>query len=402
MTGFAQSYDEVDEIPNPKSSTSDGFISNPDGILTMSTVEELNYSLAELRDSNGYEVAVVCVNSVGSNVPKDFATELFNYWKLGTTNKNNGLLILFVLDQRNISFETGYGTETVLPDVACKQIQEEYMIPFFKRGDYNGGIIQGVAEVRRRLSGKEIDIEFDDPNKMNSTDYYNSSSQTNYASILIPILAWHLIGVIIFLIALIVVRTKYDPYRKYRIIRYFNVLIWPILFPLTHIFIYFLAKRMKNRYRNTIRFSGKTGEIMHKLNEQDEDEFLTKGQISEELVKSVDYDVWITEDKADITVLEYKPFFTKYTKCPKCHYQTYYKEYDITISSPTYYSSGTGERKHSCANCKHVNVKRYTIPKLTRSSRTSGGGGGSWSGGSSGGGSWGGGSSGGGGASSSW
>src|SRR5690606_16106856 len=108
-----------------------------------------------------------------------------------------------------------------------------------------------------------------------------------------------------------------------------------------------------------------------------------------------------------VAILPYRPFFSKYTKCPKCGFSTYYKEYDRTIVAATTYSSGTGERKHSCAHCKHSVTKKYTIPRISKSSTTSsggwsGGGGSSWSGGSSSGGSWGGGRSGGGGAGRSW
>ena len=96
--------------------------------------------------------------------------------------------------------------------------------------------------------------------------------------------------------------------------------------------------------------------------------------------------------------------FTKYSTCPKCHFKTYYKVYDRQIVAPSYSSAGKGERKHECANCKHVDLKTYHIPRLRRSNRSSGSRGwvGSGGGGFSGGGSFGGGSSGGGGGGSSW
>ena len=134
-----------------------------------------------------------------------------------------------------------------------------------------------------------------------------------------------------------------------------------------------------NKWRNTERFSEKTGEFMIKLSETDDDAHLQKGQISEETVKSIDYDVWITADGSDVLILAYKKWFSKYRKCPKCKFKTYYKEYDRTITAATYSSSGTGERKYSCVNCGHSKVTRYTIPRKQKSSS----GGGSYGGGSS-------------------
>ena len=69
-----------------------------------------------------------------------------------------------------------------------------------------------------------------------------------------------------------------------------------------------------------------------------------------------------------------------------------------TLVSPTYDSSGKGQKTYTCKACNHVKKETYTIAKLTRSSSSGSGG----SGGGGGGSSWGGGSSGGGGGGSSW
>ena len=158
------------------------------------------------------------------------------------------------------------------------------------------------------------------------------------------------------------------------------------------------------RWRNTTRFSTRTGEEMHKLDDHGEDKHLNKGQLTEEKVKSIDYDVWVTFSGSEILILKYKKWFSKYNKCPKCSYKTYFKLYDKTITPATYDSSGTGERCYKCENCGHSKTERYTIPRKTRSSSSgsSGGGGGYSSSYSSGGSSYGGGSSRGGGSGSRW
>lgn len=319
-------------------------------------------------------------------------------------------------DQRRIEFETGYGTESVLSDVQCKNIQMRYMVPAFKEGRYSEGLLEGVRATVNELDGKIVNTYHIDEKVVDPATYEAKVEQINQTLqkkrrdkimrwVLIAV-GWHAIGLLLFLIALIIARYRHDPYDKYKTIKYFHLWIWAILFPLTHIFVVLLAKRLKNRYRNMVRFSGKTGEIMRKLDEKNEDQFLSKGQVTEELVRSVDYDVWVTDNSDDVLILEYRPIFSSYTKCPKCHYRTYYKVYDRQIIAPTYVSNGRGERKHECMNCNHVDIKRYSIPRLRRRHTTyrySGGSTHSSSGGWSGGGSsWGGGSSGGGGAGSSW
>ena len=136
---------------------------------------------------------------------------------------------------------------------------------------------------------------------------------------------------------------------------------------------------------------------MRKLSEEEEDPYLDQGQISEEDIKSVDYDVWITEDAEDILILKYTNPFSKYKSCQKCGYKTYSLKSSRVVIPATYSSSGKRKMIYTCKNCNYRKVDHQIIPRKQRSS-SSGGGGFSGGGGSS----WGGGSSGGGGAGVSW
>jgi uncharacterized protein len=135
---------------------------------------------------------------------------------------------------------------------------------------------------------------------------------------------------------------------------------------------------------------------MHKLHEVEDDRYLELGQVVEEHLGSVDYDVWITEDEEDILILPYKKRWSKYKACPKCQFRTYALSDTNVLRNATYSHSGKKEVIHTCKNCNYRNRRIVVIPKKTRSS----GGGGSFGGG--GGSSFGGGSSGGGGAGVSW
>lgn len=193
-----------------------------------------------------------------------------------------------------------------------------------------------------------------------------------------------------------------DPYDKYNTLRTFKLDVWAYVFPLPMYVVDMVVENLLENWRNRVRFSKKTGLEMHKLDEEKDNAYLEKGQITEEKIKSVDYDVWVSGEPDDILILKYTTWFTKYSSCDKCRYKTWYLEYDRTISAATYSSSGTGEKKKACAHCGHQTITRYTIPKLTPPSSSSSSSGGGYSSSSSGGGSWGGGSSGGGGSSSSW
>ena len=147
-TLIAQRKWKYTDIPDPKASPSWNYVSNPDGILHDSIVTTINNSLKDLENSTTDQVAVVVVKDIQNDkTPKDFATSLFRHWGIGKKDKNNGLLILLVVNQRRMEFEVGYGLESTLTDILTKQIQERYMVPYAKSGDYDNCVIAGVQQV---------------------------------------------------------------------------------------------------------------------------------------------------------------------------------------------------------------------------------------------------------------
>lgn len=155
-TLFAQST--LESIPNQKL-INGSYVSNPDAILSSDAVQQLDAMLRSLEDSTSAQVAVVAVNSIGGADMIDFAQQLFVSWGIGDKEKDNGLLVLLVMDARTVRFHTGYGLEGVLPDITCKRIQREFMVPKFKEGDYNAGIVAGLEEVVRILMNPDSAAE---------------------------------------------------------------------------------------------------------------------------------------------------------------------------------------------------------------------------------------------------
>ena len=137
-------------IPDPKT-LGETYVSDPDGVLPPGAAPALNARLDSLDRSGRAHIDVVLVRSLGEMVPKTAATALFNQWKIGLKATNNGLLMLLVLDQRRVEFETGYGLEADLPDIICYRIQQRYMLEPARAGDYDGAVRAGVAAIIRHL-----------------------------------------------------------------------------------------------------------------------------------------------------------------------------------------------------------------------------------------------------------
>lgn len=151
-SGKSKEY-TVKDVPNVQLADRTRLTSNPDGILSDNGVHVIDTMLYSLKKAGKAQVVVVAVNSIGYEDPRRFVHELFNTWKLGTSGANNGLAILLVVDQGAIEIETGYGLEGDLPDAICKRIINNYMIPSFRHGDWDGGMIAGVRAIYDILNG---------------------------------------------------------------------------------------------------------------------------------------------------------------------------------------------------------------------------------------------------------
>ncbi len=414
---FAIAQWTVETVPNPKNFGT-GYVSNPDSILSRQAVDSLNKIIAQADNQGLIQIAVVVLNSIGDRVPRDFGIELFNYWGIGDKDKNNGLLILLVLDQRRVEFITGYGTEIFLPDAECYLIQQNYMIPYLQEDDFDTALLEGVTETieeakeNTQISYSDENLQFIDflPVLKNIRVQKSLEKKRKIRKTITLLIIFVGFLLVIYLIVLAYGIYQKDKYKSYKVLNFFTHPLVLVFGAIPYLFIYPLTKFLLNYWRNMPRISPK-GFKMRKLSEEDEDAYLTKGQIVEEKIRSIDYDVWYADESGEILILDYHKRFSKYDKCPKCGYKTYYQVYDRVVVRPTSYSSGKGERKFKCANCGYVKVSTYVIPRKTSSSSSSSGyysgGFSSYSGGSSGSSSfgsssWGGGSTGGGGAGSSW
>lgn len=146
-------YKSVDDVPNVRLTDVRRYVTDPTNILAPAATDTINAILGRLEKSRGIETAVVMLPSIGENDIFDFSTSLFRKWGIGKKKSDNGLLILFVMDQHKVRFATGYGIEGTMTDAMSKRIQTQYMVPAFKRSDWNKGMVDGVRAAAKVLDG---------------------------------------------------------------------------------------------------------------------------------------------------------------------------------------------------------------------------------------------------------
>ena len=147
----------VEDVPNVQLIDYTRFVSDPNDAIDEADEAALNQRIGYLRDSLDVEIAVVVLPAIDGDKygsAREFANELFNTWGIGKKETDRGLLILLITneDNREITFEVGYGLEGQLTDGLCKLIQKRRMIPPMKEGRYGEGLLAGVEEVRKVLT----------------------------------------------------------------------------------------------------------------------------------------------------------------------------------------------------------------------------------------------------------
>ncbi len=143
----------VDNLPNVYIENASRHVTDPSGLLSSSDVAEMDRMLLQLEQKTGIQSVVAVVPSIGTAECFDFALNLLTKWGVGEKDRDNGLVILLVTDQRCIQMVTGYGLEGPLPDAICKRIQMQYMVPYLKNEQWGKGLTAGVKAVCGVLDG---------------------------------------------------------------------------------------------------------------------------------------------------------------------------------------------------------------------------------------------------------
>lgn len=138
----------------PPAPTSGIYVQDYAGVLSSDTKASINSLGAKLTAATKAQVVVVTVKSLDGENIEQYALALLRNWGIGDKQLNNGALLLVAVNDRQSRIEVGYGLEGALPDAKTGRIQDEYMIPYFQKGDYNAGIWQGYRVLVRETAAE--------------------------------------------------------------------------------------------------------------------------------------------------------------------------------------------------------------------------------------------------------
>ncbi|MFK5856799.1 MAG: TPM domain-containing protein [Bacteroidota bacterium] len=128
-------------------------------ILSAKQVRALENKLVRFNDTTSNQITVIIVKSLEGFTPSMFATEIGLKWSVGQKGFDNGIVVLVKpklssRDRGRAYIAVGYGLEPAIPDAIAKRIVDNEMIPYFKQGDYYGGINQATNVLMQFAAGE--------------------------------------------------------------------------------------------------------------------------------------------------------------------------------------------------------------------------------------------------------
>jgi uncharacterized protein len=126
------------------------------GTLTAEQKASLASQIAAEREKSGNQIAIVVIPSLEDDSIEEYSLNIARTWGIGTSQNNNGVLLLVVKIDRLIRFEVGTGLEGALTDAQAGQIIRNDIAPQFRENKYYEGIQAGLTGIIGSINGEYI------------------------------------------------------------------------------------------------------------------------------------------------------------------------------------------------------------------------------------------------------
>ena len=158
-------------------------------VLSPQTKATINAYSSAIADKTKAQIVVVTIPTLDGAALDDFSLGLMRKWGIGDKEKNNGVLLLVAVQDRQSRIEVGYGLEGALPDGLTGRIQDQAMLPLFKQGNYDKGVMQGYSSIVNTVI-KEYKLTTDDLKVGHVASSQQESQGNNFAMALAALPWW--------------------------------------------------------------------------------------------------------------------------------------------------------------------------------------------------------------------
>ncbi|MDJ0642189.1 MAG: TPM domain-containing protein [Erythrobacter sp.] len=126
-------------------------------IISPEVEAQLTTQLEELESQSQRQLVVVTLPSLQDYEIADYGYQLGREWRLGDVERNDGALLIVAPNEREVRIEVGYGLEGQLTDAYASTIIRNEIVPYFRNGDMEGGIVAGTTAIANHLALPEAE-----------------------------------------------------------------------------------------------------------------------------------------------------------------------------------------------------------------------------------------------------
>jgi uncharacterized protein len=135
----------------PKFPPLTGRVVDDANILSAGTEERLTEELATLEAQTGHQLVVATVPDLQGYEIEDYGYQLGRAWHLGRKGVNDGAILLVAPKEHKVRIEVGYGLEPVLTDALTSVILQEKVLPQFRQGRMEQGVVDGAEALIQQI-----------------------------------------------------------------------------------------------------------------------------------------------------------------------------------------------------------------------------------------------------------
>lgn len=129
------------------------------GVMSPAVEKKLSTRLASYERANGTQVVIATLKNLEGMPIRMYGYQLGRHWGIGQKGKDNGTLLLVVPSKHQVSIEVGYGLEGTLTDALTYNIINQVIVPKFKQGNLEAGIVAGTDAILKALGGDYAPVQ---------------------------------------------------------------------------------------------------------------------------------------------------------------------------------------------------------------------------------------------------
>lgn len=121
-------------------------------LMSESERKDLSDLAYEIHTNGGPQISILTVPSLEGNAIEDYSMKVAESWKLGSKEKDNGLLVLISKQDRQMRIEVGNGIEGEVTDYDTARYTRNVFPQYFRQNEYHGALRIFMEDMAERFS----------------------------------------------------------------------------------------------------------------------------------------------------------------------------------------------------------------------------------------------------------